>query len=205
MPHNVRKTDPKLATIAVMWLPANGIAAHQSRYDSAGGYLMRKRLMPVCWVLLVPMLFMAASGQSLNVGTESIPGGSNIVSVNFNAEGAGVVALQFDLQFNTQKIKMSGLQVARGKMLTSEHGFEYRQIQADTLRVVIYPPIAQQMPSLTSGQAMSIKFPELDAAALEHGDIRFVPESVVLSDAAAKAVKAREITSSLGRNKGRRK
>ena len=166
---------------------------------------MRKLPFLLGWTIITSMFFGIVAGQSLDLTAESVSSGSNIISVSFAPEGANVVALQFDLQFNAQKIKMNGLQLSKGKTLSSDHGFEFRQVQPGVMRVVIYPPIRQQMPLLVSGQAVSIKFPELDSLTLEDGDIRFVPGSIVLSDSMAKAVKLRQASSSLGRNKARRK
>lgn len=174
-------------------------------FPSVGGHAMRTICVLLSYTMLSCMLIGVAAGQSLDLSADSTPAGGSFVSINFTPEGTNVVALQFDLQFNPQKIKMAGLQVMKGKTLSGDHGFEFRQVQPGTVRVVIYPPIRQQMPSLAAGQAVSLKFPELDAIALDDGDIRFVPGSVVLSDSMARAVKLRQASSSLGRNKGRRK
>jgi hypothetical protein len=166
---------------------------------------MRKLPIMMLWTLLLLSLLEAASGQSLDLTGESPSGGGNIVSINFAPEGANVVALQFDLQFNPRKINLAGLRLAKGQAISGDHGFEYRQIQPGRMRVVIYPPIRQQMPPLAAGQTVVLELQAADFIALEEGDIRFVPGSIVLSDALAKAVKLRQATNSVGRAKGRRK
>lgn len=156
-------------------------------------------------MLMVSAFCSLGWAQSLELASTGDPGGTAAIAVNYNPEGARVVALQFDLQFDTKRLNAAALQVSRGKALAADNGFDFRQIQPGTLRVIVYPPVRQQMPALAGGQLVSIQFPGLDKLALGEADLRFVPGSIVLSDAAAKKIDVRATVNLLGKEKSRRR
>lgn len=145
----------------------------------------------------------AARAQTLELATEVGSSGSVAINVNYSPEGARVVAMQFDLRFKPDRLNATGLQLDRGRSLTAEHGLDYRLIQPGTLRILVIPPIRQQMPPLTGGHIATMRFPGLEKLSLEDSDIRFVPGSVVLSDSGAKTVAIRTTLSNVGKGKAR--
>ena len=151
-----------------------------------------KQIGCLCSRFVLLFFFQIGQAQSLEVTTEQVASGEKVISINYQSDRGNIVALQFDLRISTQRFDTSRLEVVKGRSLSAAHGFGFKQLQPGLLRVVVYPPIQKNMPSLASGQLARLRFPGLKNMQLRDDDIQFVPRSILLSNTNGQVVSVRE-------------
>jgi len=116
---------------------------------------MSKKLFFLWFFLAV---FMANGGvvatavaQSLTVGSGQGENGDQLtIPVNFSNDANNVVAIQFDIQYDTSLINITSAEA--GDDLPSNFSFSSSSPSSGVLRVIISPPIQNPLPPVPSGE-----------------------------------------------------